>query len=153
MLTPIPLRKARAFVAAHHRHNGPPRGWLFGCALTDEAGEVVAVAMAGRPLARAYDDGRTIEVLRVCTLEQRNAASRLYGAVCRAAQALGYRRAITYTLATEGGASLRAAGFTLTEVLGPRTSWASRGRGRYDQNLWGDRVLPDAPRNRWERTL
>ncbi len=155
MLTPILRDEARAFVAEHHRHNGPPVSWLFGAALRDEAGTVVAVAMAGRPVARALADGRTIEVTRVCTLEQRNAASRLYGALCRAAQALGYRRAITYNLATESGASLRAAGFRLAEQLPARSStgWAGAGRGRYAQNLWGEAVLPAAPRNRWERDL
>lgn len=35
----------------------------------------------------------------------------LYGALCRAAQALGYREAWTYTLPHEKGRSLKAAGF------------------------------------------
>lgn len=149
---PLTLRAAQRFVAQHHRHNGPPRGWLFGAGLY-EGEELVAVAIAGRPLARALDDGRTVEVLRVCTLGQRNAASRLYGAVCRAAAALGYTRAVTYTLTSEPGTSLRASGFALVEQLGERTSWASKGRGRYDANLWGEATLPEANRVRWERAL
>jgi hypothetical protein len=32
-LGPIALREARQFVAQYHRHNEPPRGWLFGVAL------------------------------------------------------------------------------------------------------------------------
>jgi hypothetical protein len=35
----------------------------------------------------------------------------LYGAMCRAAKALGYREVWTYTLPEELGTSLRAAGF------------------------------------------
>lgn len=111
-------------------------------------------AVAGRPGSRVLAaDRSTIEITRVCTLEQRNASSRLYGAICRAAAALGYRRAITYTLASESGASLRAAGFVLEERLQARASWASAGRPRYDANLWGDRALPDEPRIRWSRDL
>lgn len=153
-LAPVSLRAARQFVASHHRHNLPPRGWLFGVSLVDGADVVQAVAIAGRPVARGLQDGRTVEVLRVCTLGDRNAPSRLYGAICRAATALGYRRAITYTLATESGVSLRAAGFTIDAVLDPRDTWASASNGgRYDETLWGDRTLPDASRIRWKRLL
>lgn len=155
ILAPITLREARRFIGEHHRHNLPPRGWLFGVALHDEAGAVAAVAIAGRPLARAAQDGTTVEILRVCTLEQRNAASRLYGALCRAAKALGYRRAISYTLASEPGTSLRAAGFQLEAQLPPRSSsgWAAEGRERYDGTVWGEPVLPGEPRLRWARAL
>lgn len=156
-LQPIALRHARAFVAQHHRHNVAPRGWLFGVALEHD-GQVIAVAIAERPKARALQDGCTIEVSRVCVDPAgaggaANAASRLYGSLCRAAAALGYRRAITYTLASEPGTSLRAAGFHEAERLGPRSSWASKGRGRHDTTIWGDAILPDEPRVRWERTL
>lgn len=151
-LRPITLRAARGFVAAHHRHNVPPRGWLYGVGL-EQAGELVAVGIAGRPLARSYDDGRTVEILRVCTVGTTNAASRIYGALCRAAAALGYLRAVTYTLESEPGTSLRAAGFRQDGVLGHRASWASSGRGRYDATLWGQRTLPDERRIRWVRDL
>lgn len=40
-----------------------------------------------------------------------NACSVLYGASCRAAKAMGYRRVITYILESEPGTSLKAAGF------------------------------------------
>jgi hypothetical protein len=75
-LRPISLREARAFVAEHHRHNVPPRGWLYGVAL-EAGGQVVAVGIAGRPVSRALQDGRTLEVLRCCTLGTPNAASRV----------------------------------------------------------------------------
>lgn len=139
-------------MAVHHRHNVPPRGWLFGVAL-EPNGSVVAVGIAGRPLARPEDDGTTLEVLRCCTLGHANAASRVYGALCRAGAALGYLRAITYTLESEPGTSLRAAGFVLEAVLDERTSWASAGRERYDATLWGERTLPSERRLRWARRL
>lgn len=122
-IVPITLREACAFIEQHHRHNKPPRGWKFGCALVD--GErMVGVATAGRPVARHYDDGRTIEVNRTCTDGTRNANSMLYGAIRRAAKALGYRKAITYTQADETGASLRASGWRREAELSPRKSWA-----------------------------
>lgn len=152
MLTPISLREARQFVAAHHRHNAPTIGWLFGTSLR-EGDEVRAVAIAGRPLARSLQDGRTVEITRVCTLGDRNAASRLYGALCRAAKALGYQRAVTYTLASESGSSLRAAGFGDPVELAARESWASRHRPRYDESVWGETALPDEPRVRWTKPL
>jgi len=67
--------------------------------------------MAGRPIARRLDDGTTLEVTRVATDGAANACSMLYGALRRAAVALGFVRLVTYTLPEEGGASLRASGW------------------------------------------
>ncbi|AXX00992.1 hypothetical protein AAAW47_000744 [Cronobacter sakazakii] len=124
-ITPITLATAREFIAAHHRHNKPPVGHKFSVGLKNDAGELVGVATAGRPVARHFDDGLTLEINRTCTTGERNANSALYGAVWRAARALGYRRCITYTQADESGASLRAAGFVRVKDLPPRQSWAA----------------------------
>lgn len=133
-IVPITLRAANAFVAAHHRHNKPARGWKFGLGLSDGNG-IRGVAMAGRPVARHFDDGLTIEVNRTCTDGTRNANSMLYGAVWRAAKAMGYRRCITYTQADESGASLKAAGYVRVKELPARGSWAESSvklRGKRD---------------------
>lgn len=137
-IIPITLRTAAAFIAEHHRHNKPPRGWKFGMGLVDDweilrwrdgddvrEGKLVGVITAGRPIARALDDGLTLEVNRSCTDGTPNANSMLYGAVWRAAKAMGYQRCITYTQADESGASLRAAGWVKVKELSPRGSWAS----------------------------
>lgn len=118
-VVPITLRTAREFVAAHHRHNKPPVGWKFGVGLM--AG---GVATAGRPVARHFDDGLTLEVNRTCTDGTPNANSMLYGAIWRAARAMGYQRCITYTQADETGASLRAVGWVRVKSLPARGSWA-----------------------------
>ena len=123
MVIPITLRQAREFVSQHHRHSKPPRGWKFGVGVTVD-GALVGVAAAGRPVARHFDDGLTLEVNRSCTDGTRNANSALYGAVWRAAKAMGYRRAITYTQADESGASLRAVGWRRVRDLPARGSWA-----------------------------
>ena len=122
-IVPITLREACAFVTQHHRHNKPPRGWKFGVGLV-HGGALVGVATAGRPVSRHLDDGRTLEVNRTCTDGTPNSNSMLYGAVWRAAKAMGYRRCITYTQAGESGASLRAAGWLLDATLEARKGWA-----------------------------
>lgn len=122
-IRPITLRAAGAFIAEHHRHNKPPRGHKFSIAVY--AGERLAgVATAGRPVARAFDDGRTLEVNRTCTDGTPHANSMLYGAVWRAAKAMGYRRCVTYTQADETGASLRGAGWRRVREIEPRGGWA-----------------------------
>lgn len=150
---PITLRSARAFVGTHHRHNAPPRGWLFGTALW-AGDELVGVGIASRPVGRGLDDGVTVECVRVCTTGERNACSMLYGRLCRAAAALGYRRAITYTLASEPGTSLRAAGFTRDADLPARASWSAPSRPRIEVDLFGKRTTPDGQdKVRWVRLL
>ena len=122
-IVPITLKQAKSFVDDNHRHNNPPTGWKFGVGLMD-GDRLVGVATAGRPVARHGDDGLTLEVNRTCTDGTRNANSMLYGAVRRAAKAMGYVRVITYTQADESGASLRAAGFVAVKELPARKSWA-----------------------------
>ncbi len=125
MIVPVTFRQASAFVAEHHRHHGPPRGTKFVLGVARESdSELVGVAMVGRPVARHYDDGLTLEVNRTCTDGTANANSCLYGAAWRAAQALGYRRLITYTQEGESGASLRGAGWTVIGERAARGSWA-----------------------------
>jgi hypothetical protein len=131
-LAPLSLREANAYVEAHHRHSGKVRGMKFalGAAIADE---LVGVAIVGRPIARMLQDGATLEVLRVCSTGTRNVCSFLLAACWRAARALGYRRLVTYTLATETGSSLRAAGFRIVgEVRAQNWSRPSRPRGRED---------------------
>lgn len=126
VVVPITLRAANAFVEAHHRHHKAARGHKFSVAVADGSTDaIVGVAIAGRPTARALDDGFTIEINRVCTTGEPNACSMLYGACRKAARAMGYRRVVTYTQQEESGASLRAAGFRLASELPARKSWAA----------------------------
>lgn len=113
ILQPIDFKEACDFVSRYHRHHRPPVGAKYSIAVNDGQ-SIVGVAICGRPVARMLDDGLTIEVARVCTTGVRNACSILYGACARVAKAQGYRKIITYTLPSEGGASLRAAGWVLT---------------------------------------
>ena len=116
-LTPVSLREANAFVDRHHRHHKGVTGHKFSIGCTQD-GELVGVAIMGRPVSRYLDDGLTLEVNRLCTTGAENACSMLYGAAARAARAMGYRKIITYTLDTEPGTSLRAAGWTCMGLAG-----------------------------------
>ncbi len=140
-LVPLTFREAVAFVREHHRHHEPPRGDVFRVAAAQD-GQIVGVAMVGRPVARRLQDGWTLEVLRLCSIGARNVCSFLYGASWRAARALGWRRLVTYTLPEEGGASLRAAGWRLIGEAGGGT-WSRRERPRIDTH-------PTQLKLRWE---
>jgi hypothetical protein len=106
----------------------------------------VGVVTVGRPVARHLDDGQTVEVTRLCTLAgAKNAASKLLAAAGRAAQALGYRRIVTYTLSSEDGICCRAAGFKrVAQSAGGR--WSRRRRPRRDRHPLEGKI-------RWERQL
>lgn len=142
-LVPISLAQANEHVAAWHRHNRPVPGAKFSVGAADDEGVLHAVAICGRPVARAFDDGDTIEVCRVASDGTRNACSMLYGACQRAAFALGYRRVITYTQVEEGGASLRASGWKVIAERPARKGWSvpsrPRDNGKYvpsNRQLW-----------------
>jgi len=143
-IVPIGLRDANAYIAAHHRHSGSVRGSKF-CIAAAANGEIVGVAAVGRPVARHLDDGWTLEVNRVCTVGYRNACSVLYAASWRAARAMGYRRLVTYTLASEAGTSLRAAGWKVVGERSARKGWGSEKRPRLDLGRDGqERLLWEA---------
>lgn len=129
-LVPVSRDQANEFVAAWHRHNGPMPGAKFSVGVADDEGTLRGVAMVGRPVARHYDDGDTLEVCRVATDGTKNASSMLYGACRRATFALGYRRLITYTLVSESGVSLRASGWRLLASRPPRQGWSAPSRPR-----------------------
>lgn len=146
-LVPVTWREACAVVQAWHRHHRPPRGYLWAHGVATEAGELVGVAIVGRPIAGAFDDGRTVEVTRSCTNGYRNANSMLYAAAARAAFAKGYRRVVTYTHTEESGASLRAAGYRVVAERPPRRGWDTPSRPRVAHGLDGQaRTLWDAAR-------
>lgn len=142
-LVPVTRDQAMEYVATVHRHHGRPLGYRYAVGVAQD-GRLCGVAMAGRPVARSLDDGRTIEVVRVATDGTPHACSMLYGACWRAARAIGYTRAVTYTQADESGASLRAAGWLRVADLPPRKGWDAPSRPRAGQGADG------VPRIRWE---
>ena len=151
-LRPITITAAKQLVGQWHRHNLPPQGGLFAVSVAD-GDEVVGVAIVGRPIARALNDGFTAEVTRVATQGAPNACSMLYGAASRAARALGYRRLVTYTLAEEPGTSLRAAGWNHDADLPARKTWSTPSRPRRQTDDDGNDRRPTGPKVRWIKEL
>lgn len=111
MIVPIDREEARRFVALYHSHHDPhvaeklALGWMVD-------GELVACVVAGRPIAGPLDQRTTWEVTRLCVGPRapRFAASRLLGAISRAAEACGVTRLVSYTRIDERGTCYRAAG-------------------------------------------
>lgn len=141
-VVPMELKDANAYIAAHHRHHGPVVGHKFSLGVVGDDQQLHGVTTVGRPVARPLQDGWTLEVNRVATDGTPNACSCLYGAAWRAARALGYRRLVTYTLETEPGTSLRAAGWREVGRVAGR-SWSVPSRPRVDKH-------PLLPKVRWE---
>lgn len=62
----IALREANAYVEQYHRHHGKVAGHKFSIGAYKD-GQFVGVAIVGRPTGRYLDDGKTLEVTRLCT--------------------------------------------------------------------------------------
>lgn len=155
-LVPVTLRQVQSFVERHHRHCKPPRGWRFGQGVVNGSvaahnGGLLGVISCGRPVARALDQDRIIEANRVCIDHSLpsalawNAASQLYGWAARESKRRGHEWCITYTLASEAGTSLRAAGFEPDRVTGGR-DWNTKARPRTDSG-------PTDVKVRWRKQL
>lgn len=129
-LVPISLKEANAFVEKYHRHHKSVVGHKFSVAAANEQGVVVGVAIVGRPVSRYLDDGRTLEVTRLCTNGTRNACSFLYSKCAKIAKDMGYSKIITYILESEHGASLQASGWTLEQENAGGGSWSVPSRPR-----------------------
>lgn len=143
-LIPVSLKTANAFVAEHHRHHKPVTGHKFSLGCMQE-GQLVGVAIVGRPVSRYLDDGLTLEVNRLCSTGEKNVCSFLYGAAARAGKALGYQRIVTYTLDTKPGTSLRAAGWECMGLAGGKR-WTGTRRPAVD-------LYPAQMKLRYEKEL
>ena len=155
---PISLKAANEFVTTHHRHNKKTAGHKFSIgAMLD--GELIGVAICGRPVARALDNGTTLEVLRVCIKDPapRNACSYLYARCQKIWTAMGGEKIITYTLETEPGSSLKAVNWLVAATTKKRAA----------KNLWNTRrpehagykavreaqIADGVIKNRWEKLI
>ena len=135
---PLTLRQANAFVAEHHRHSKPVVGARFSIG-AEHNGELVGVAIIGRPVSRRIDHTRIAELTRNCVSADapRNTCSFLYGRAWRIWQQMGGEQMITYTLKKESGASLSGAGWkVLGEVKVNTDGWNSKTRQRQNAAIY-----------------
>lgn len=142
-IRPITFREASDFINKHHRHHKATVGCKF-CVSVWDGDKIVGVAICGRPVSRYLDDGTVCEINRLCTDGTYNACSMLYGACCRIAKDMGYKKVITYILESENGSSLKASNF-ICEGRAGKTHWTGeRNRGQ---------DIPNEYKTRWSRTL
>jgi hypothetical protein len=141
---PVTLKEANAFVKAYHRHHGTVIGYKF-CVGVANGDGLCGVVICGRAVAREIDQRKVIEATRVCTDDTRNAASFLYSRAARIAREHGYEKIITYTLESEDGTSLLAAGWWPVQHVKGR-SWTCPSRPRTDKHPTVDKI-------RWEKSL
>lgn len=143
-IIPITLKVANSYVNKFHRHHNATTGCKFAIGIKNDNNELIGVAICGRPVSRYYDNGTTLEINRVCTNGTYNACSMLYGACCRIAKDMGYKKVITYTLKSEKGTSLKASNFTCEGEAGGTHWTGKRNKGQ---------KLPHEMKLRWVRKI
>lgn len=151
-IVPLLLRQANDFVEEHHRHSARTSndGGKFAIGLEHE-GQLVGVAIVGRPIARLLQVPGAAELLRLCTSPgaPKGAGSKLYVRARRIWQLMGGTKFHTFTLSRESGASLRGAGLKAdlhrTDVK--TGQWDRRARRR------PLKAIHDEPKFRWSEEL
>ena len=126
---PIELKDAQNYINAYHRHHKASNRDKFRIGAEIE-GKLVGVIQVGRPVARRLDNGRTLEVLRLCTNGEKDVCSFLYSRAARIAKEMGYEKIITYILESENGSSLRASGWQCEEENAGGKHWDVPSRPR-----------------------
>ena len=142
--TPLELSAANEFVATLHRHHDPVHRDKYRIGASHN-GKLVGVVQVGRPVSRPLDDGKTVEVVRLCTDGTKDACSFLYSRAARIAKEMGYEKIITYILCTETGASLRACGW-VEEAVTSGGHWSRPSRKR-------NTTAPTMPKKRYAKYL
>jgi len=145
-IVPITLRKANEFVTEHHRHNKRCAGCKFSLAALYKD-KTVGVLIAGRPVSRRLDDSLTLEINRVCVLDEapKGTCSFLYAKARKVWFSMGGKKVITYTIDTESGASLRGADFKKEFVSRP----IEKGKGWTTRKNREWQEVQSIPRIRW----
>lgn len=141
---PLELTAANSFVSELHRHHPPVHRDKFRVGAAVD-GKLVGVVQIARPVSRNLDDGKTVEVVRLCFDGSKDVCSFLYSRAARIAKEMGYEKIITYILASEPGTSLKAAGWT-EETTTSGGSWDRPSRPRNGS-------FPTVPKKRYAKLL
>lgn len=141
---PIELKQANQFVTELHRHHDAVYRDKFRIGALYN-GKLVGVVQVGRPVSRMLDDGKTVEVVRLCTDGTKDVCSFLYSRAARIAKEMGYEKIITYILESESGTSLKAAGWK-QEAVTSGGHWSRPSRPR-------NTTAPTVPKKRYAKIL
>lgn len=149
-VVPLTLRQANDFVEKWHRHSSRTSndGGKYAIGLEHD-GDVVGVAIVGRPIARLLQKDGAAELLRLCISPSapRCAGSKLYARARRIWQLMGGTTLHTYTLQRESGASLRGAGLKVPAAEIDGAQWTRKTRERRVK------AIHDEPKFRWSEKL
>ncbi|WP_131658090.1 XF1762 family protein [Ectopseudomonas composti] len=152
---PISIKEANEFIAEYHRHHRPTvrNNGKWALAAQDLTGEIFGVVIASSPVSATYMDGLTIELTRLCVKEgaPKGACSFLLSKCCAIWRSMGGQRVITYTLASESGASLRGAGWTLSGTVKPHNRWQNKSKA--DGIERARLQIYEVMKHRWIKTL
>jgi hypothetical protein len=153
-IVPLTVRRANDFVEQWHRHSARTAndGGKFAVGLEHE-GELVGVAIVGRPVARLLQSGQQYpaELLRLCVSPEcpKGGPGKLYARARRIWQLMGGTHFHTYTLTRETGAVMRGVGFNDSDAVpvpgGKQWTRPSRPRPRDP--------LTAEPKLRWSEEL
>lgn len=150
-IVPLTLRQANDFVEEWHRHSARTSndGGKFAIGLHNGGGELIGVAIVGRPIARLLQVEGAAELLRLCTSPEapKGSGSKLYARARRIWQLMGGTRLHTYTLDRESRATMKGAGLRepVATIDGAQWDRAARPRDR--------RAIYDEPKIRWTEAL
>lgn len=127
---PVELRECQNFINDLHRHHAAAVRDKFRVGVADESGKLLGVAQVGRPLSRFMADGKTLEVIRLCSDGSKDVCSFLYSRCARIAKEMGYEKIITYILETEPGISLKASGWHCELSVCGGATWENNTRAK-----------------------
>ena len=153
---PITIKNANSFIAEHHRHHRPTARnsgrWAL-AAYTINNNDMVGVVIAGNPVSATYMDGVTIELTRLCVSKNapKGTCSFLLSRCSAIWKMMCGEKIITYTLASESGASLRGAGWTQTATVKPHKRWLNKSKS--DGIERSELHIYSVTKYRWEMKL
>jgi hypothetical protein len=149
-IVPLTLRVANDFVEKWHRHSARTNndGGKYAIGL-EVAGQLVGVAIVGRPVARLLQHDGAAELTRLCTSPEapKGSESKLYARAKRIWQLMGGTTLHTYTLKKESGASMRGAGMKEPAAEVQKQQWTRPSRQRAERDIY------EEPKVRWTETL
>lgn len=145
-IVPLTLKVANNFVEKWHRHSARTNndGGKYAIGLEHE-GQLVGVAIVGRPTARLLQVEGAAELTRLCVSDDapKGSGSKLYSRAKRIWQLMGGTTLHTYTLSKEGGASMRGAGMTVPAAKVQKQQWTRPSRARAERDIY------EEPKVRW----
>lgn len=157
--SPITQLEAKLFIGLKHRHLKRVTGGIVSVSIR-RGGELVGAAMFGRPVASKTQNSipGIAEVVRAAVIPGvRGGNSKLYKMCATIAREQGYWAIQTFTIESESGVSLRAAGFILDRPASEDEEKKPNQHGKYrigrTLNLFGEPEIHKERKNRWVRIL